>query len=342
MGVVSQNSAVLWYKVGQSRGSIPYHYGTLSAHGFYHRTSSGSLVARCCSYSSYRYSQYREGFPVDIRCGFSKRRLIPKSATLLTVASQSHDSKLPVLAWTTIFTICTRTVWTYPQEWQAGITVIAALVALYRIATTFPQSSFGKWVTLILGLLPLWAFGSQDNLISQMTGWAQIPPSPQSTSWSNSHHPIYILAEEAKARFEDIQLHQSRSLQNAVAEYKKRYGRNPPPGFDDWYQFAIDNDVQLVDEFDYLTKSLDSFWQVSPKTLREYVHQALSIDGVNLNTLEIKNHKASLSTGSFQHAQLLELLKPVVSTFPARHLLFKLVYPPDPKHCIPFSRFNWT
>ena len=31
-------------------------------------------------------------------------------------------------------------------------------------------------------------------------------------------------------------------------EYKRRYKRAPPPGFDDWYAFAVDHDVILIDE----------------------------------------------------------------------------------------------
>lgn len=52
---------------------------------------------------------------------------------------------------------------------------------------------------------------------------------------------------------------------------------------------------------------------MSPKVLREYVDQALAIQGSSLNTLTVKNHVASLRTGSFQHGQILDLLKPVVS-----------------------------
>lgn len=165
----------------------------------------------------------------------------------------------------------------------------------------------------MFALCPLWAFGARDGFASHMAAWKGGPQAIHNDIIPKHHHPISKLAEEARAKFANTQLRQSRSLNQAVAEYSKRYKRSPPPGFEEWYRFATDNDVQLIDEYDYLTKSLEPFWQTSPAILRDYVDQAISTDGANFNTLTIKNHRASLSTGSFQHAQLIELLKPVVS-----------------------------
>lgn len=106
---------------------------------------------------------------------------------------------------------------------------------------------------------------------------------------------------------------QSKSLPEAVAEYKSRYGRPPPPGFDKWYQFAVKNDVQLIDEYDYLTRSVEPYWKVSPRVLRDYVDQALRIDPNALNTLVVQGGNATLENPGFQHLQLVELIKPIVS-----------------------------
>ncbi|KAH9203152.1 hypothetical protein DL95DRAFT_321962, partial [Leptodontidium sp. 2 PMI_412] len=129
-------------------------------------------------------------------------------------------------------------------------------------------------------------------------------------------HPIYHLVEEARGRFEETKRHQSKSLAETVMEYKRRYGRPPPPGFDDWYQFAIENDVQLIDEYDYMTNSLAPYWKMPARVLREYVNQALSLDDARLNTLTVKNKEAKLSGGSFQHAQLIKLIQPIVHLLP--------------------------
>lgn len=47
-------------------------------------------------------------------------------------------------------------------------------------------------------------------------------------------HPIPALMERAKERWEKLKSSQSRNFKEAVREYKKRYGRNPPKGFDKW------------------------------------------------------------------------------------------------------------
>jgi hypothetical protein len=41
---------------------------------------------------------------------------------------------------------------------------------------------------------------------------------------------------------------QSKTLQQAVAEYKKRYKLDPPLGFDAWFRFCQENDVKFIDD----------------------------------------------------------------------------------------------
>lgn len=48
-------------------------------------------------------------------------------------------------------------------------------------------------------------------------------------------HPIQVLIEKAEERWRKKCASQSRTLTDAVREYKRRYRRNPPKGFDDWW-----------------------------------------------------------------------------------------------------------
>jgi len=72
--------------------------------------------------------------------------------------------------------------------------------------------------------------------------------------------------------------------------------------------------------------------------LKELLHQAVSLDGANLNVLEVKNHKATLSKSSFQHAQLVELLRPVLHYLPD----FKAALNDfdEPRVLIPFDKLE--
>jgi hypothetical protein len=51
----------------------------------------------------------------------------------------------------------------------------------------------------------------------------------------DGRHPIFDLIERAEAEWDAKLRRQSRSLDEAVAEYRRRYGRSPPKGFDRWY-----------------------------------------------------------------------------------------------------------
>lgn len=52
----------------------------------------------------------------------------------------------------------------------------------------------------------------------------------------NSHgpHPIFELIKRAEKEWEEKLARASKSLEEAVVEYKRRYHRDPPPGFDEW------------------------------------------------------------------------------------------------------------
>jgi len=47
-------------------------------------------------------------------------------------------------------------------------------------------------------------------------------------------HPIYDLVDKAKKKWNAKVARQSKTLRDAVREYKRRYRRDPPLGFDRW------------------------------------------------------------------------------------------------------------
>jgi len=48
-------------------------------------------------------------------------------------------------------------------------------------------------------------------------------------------HPIFQLIHDAQAAWKAKRARASKTLNQAVAEYKRRYKRAPPLGFDKWY-----------------------------------------------------------------------------------------------------------
>ncbi|KAJ7182262.1 glycosyltransferase family 90 protein [Mycena crocata] len=81
-------------------------------------------------------------------------------------------------------------------------------------------------------------------------------------------HPIPALMDAAARRYRNKLAHQSKTLPAAVAEYKRRYKRAPPRGFERWYAFAVRNNFVMVDEFDSVEEDLKPFWGLEGRELR--------------------------------------------------------------------------
>ncbi|BGO99711.1 hypothetical protein NBRC10513v2_003939 [Rhodotorula toruloides] len=84
-------------------------------------------------------------------------------------------------------------------------------------------------------------------------------------------HPIPGLMAQAKQKWEDLKNSQSRTFAQAVKEYKRRNGRNPPKGFDRWYAFAKAHKVLLIDEFDLIDKDLLMYRAFKPSVFRKRI-----------------------------------------------------------------------
>ena len=89
-------------------------------------------------------------------------------------------------------------------------------------------------------------------------------------------HPIPRLMANAQAKFKKMIAGQSKTLANAVKEYKRRYGRNPPKGFDEWFEFAKENGAKIIDEYDQVVRDLEPFWGMSGEELRR---RAIQVEG---------------------------------------------------------------
>lgn len=110
---------------------------------------------------------------------------------------------------------------------------------------------------------------------------------------SDKSHPVDLLVKDNEAQFEQLLSRQSTTLQEAVAEYKRRYGIPPPPRFSEWYHFAKKKRTVLIDEFDTIHHSLLPFWGLRPATIRARVREALGFDGNALIAVMIRDGKAS-------------------------------------------------
>ncbi|KAJ3975638.1 glycosyl transferase family 90-domain-containing protein [Lentinula raphanica] len=82
-------------------------------------------------------------------------------------------------------------------------------------------------------------------------------------------HPIFELMNRAEEAWGEKLRKASTSLDEAIGEYRRRYRRNPPKGFDKWWDYVQKHDVQLPDEYDQIHHDLEPFWGLQPSYLLE-------------------------------------------------------------------------
>jgi len=159
---------------------------------------------------------------------------------------------------------------------------MAALAALAQTVSLLPRSTRARsllYVFVLCSFFPLLktdaASRSRHILVEKLSVAKQ------------TRHPIDILIDNSSEELSTILKRQSLTLEAAVVEYRKRYCRNPPPGFDRWFQYAKEHQSVLIDDFDSITESLKPFWTVTPAQLRKNIEDALSAQDSQLWTFRI-------------------------------------------------------
>ncbi|KAI1638924.1 hypothetical protein F4809DRAFT_196708 [Biscogniauxia mediterranea] len=85
-------------------------------------------------------------------------------------------------------------------------------------------------------------------------------------------HPVDDLIYNGRVEADRWLRHASVSttLKLAVAEYKERHhGRDPPPNFDKWFEFAQQRKSPIIDKFDRIEKDILPFWGMKQQKIRD-------------------------------------------------------------------------
>jgi hypothetical protein len=140
-----------------------------------------------------------------------------------------------------------------------------------------------------------------------------------------SSHPVDQLIRTAESQFHETLARQSKSLEEAVVEYRRRYGIPPPPKFDVWYEFAKRKGVRLLDEYDTIHETLLPFWGLEPSIIRARVAEAIGFDNVLL-TVVIRGGEAVNVVGGpdWQRDATVGMMKEYVEHLPDMDLPFNL------------------
>ncbi|KAJ6037373.1 hypothetical protein N7540_001652 [Penicillium herquei] len=165
---------------------------------------------------------------------------------------------------------------------------------------------------------------------------------------SNKHqfshtHPIDILVQKATMEFDSYaeQAGASTSLKAAAAEYRSRYHQHPPPGFDKWYEYAINRSSVIIDDFDDLHKNLLPFRSVPPNELRAITQKLATNPFNDLGAISIRDGRPRVQEGiKPTHAWMVKAAAEMIEKFsenlPDMDLVFNLN--DEPRVAVPWEK----
>ena len=179
------------------------------------------------------------------------------------------------LAWSPAARPKSLRTWLRSRCGTATIALSVTTVLLVVIAASSPSQSgthLRDWSQNLMGggASSSGATGLPSTTLRNDETYAYAVPDPN-VEGSYAEHPIHGLIREGKEQWAAKVARQSKTYEAAVQEYKRRYRREPPPGFDKWFEWAQTHDVQLLDEYDSLYRQIEPMLGVRPKVLKERV-----------------------------------------------------------------------
>lgn len=148
------------------------------------------------------------------------------------------------------------------------ISITAISLAAGQIIYALPKyASNISTLSYIALLLYLVQFASHFSIMS----------SPSSKSDFSHAHPIEALIHNSREDFNGMLTGQSKNYASAETEYRRRYGIEPPPGYREWYRYAVTKQSHIIDDFDIMYDAISPFWKVSGKQVIAAMDEVLKV-----------------------------------------------------------------
>ena len=129
-------------------------------------------------------------------------------------------------------------------------------------------------------------------------------------------HPISQLMTGADQKWREYEGSRSMTFKETVSKYRRRYGRHPPPGFTEWYKYALDRDVYNIDDFDQVMDDLRPFWAVEPRVIRNLAAHMWENDN-GIAGIHIRDKKVvKENNGSWRSETLITLIERFIEYLP--------------------------
>lgn len=160
--------------------------------------------------------------------------------------------------------LATRSPFAQKTDARAFMIVVASLISLSQTLYLLPKPAKAKVALWALALMPL---------LPYFADLAAIRLAQSSALEHIDKHPVEVLIREAKTDFDVLLRNQSNTFPAAYAEYQRRYGFDPPRGFEEWYKFAQAHQSPIIDEFDIISDGIAPFLAMSGKEVLERMIQ---------------------------------------------------------------------
>lgn len=158
------------------------------------------------------------------------------------------------------------------------------------------------------------------------------PTTPQGAAPASSVHPIDTLIKAAEDGFKEMLDKESHTLEEAAAAYRTRRGRHPPPGFKEWYAFAKEKNVVMVEDFwDQIYHDLSPFWGMDSQIIRK---ESWDFE----MTINIRNGNASAGSDWFWTKIWLNMIKTVEEHLPDMDIALNAM--DEPRLVVPWEDIN--
>ncbi|VBB71571.1 Putative Glycosyltransferase Family 90 [Podospora comata] len=228
-----------------------------------------------------------------------------------------------VVTFITGFLISVQRVWTL-GSWEnvSGWQTWGAVVGMSAGFTFFLHATDIKKVMFIHRAFVIMALMAVVIAVSIFT--------PIKMSKGMDSHPLGKLIYDSRVESDRWLIHASYSdsLPSAVREYGERhYGRDPPKGFDGWWEFAKQKKSPIIDHFKQMGDDILPFWGVPPAKLREDTRKAAK--EIDMALLQIQNGTArhNLPTENPYQTimdELVDLIKDFVEHLPDLEMAINL------------------
>jgi len=159
---------------------------------------------------------------------------------------------------------------------QCILNIIASSLALTQVIYLCPKQAKYRtalWILILISVLPYTA---------NIYAIKQAEYSSLSSFGSSLEHPVEQLVRQAKADFESLVQRQSKNYTAAHAEYRRRYSVEPPPGFEDWYNYAVRHESPIIDDFDIIFETISPFLRLSGLEVSAMMDRVLKTPDHNL------------------------------------------------------------